>query len=124
MNLSNVYQSSGKTTLAIELLESTLKTEKLSNVQKGILLNNLGNSYILSSAGNLMHPEIYQKAENTFDSAVHYLKNEKEQSETLSNSYRNLTTLNRQRQQFEVADCTYQKQKSCFFKLKTNSHEK
>ena len=37
-----------------------------------------------------MHPEIYQKAENAFESAINYLKNEKQQSETLSNSYRNL----------------------------------
>lgn len=78
LNLSNVYQSSGKISLAIELLENTLKTEQLSNVQKGILLNNLGNSYILSSAGNLMHPEIYLKAENAFKSAINYLKNEKQ----------------------------------------------
>lgn len=116
LNLSNVYQSSGKISLAIDLLESTLKTEKLSNVQKGILLNNLGNNYILSSAGNLMQPEIYQKAENAFESAVHYLKNEKEQSETLSNSYRNLATLNRQRQQFEVANLYLAKAEKLFFK--------
>jgi len=116
LNLSNVYQSSGKISLAIELLESILKTEKLSNVQKGILLNNLGNNYILSSAGNLMHPEIYQKAENAFESAVNYLKNEKEQSENLSNSYRNLAILNRQRQQFEVANLYLAKAEKLFFK--------
>ncbi|MDW8849763.1 CHAT domain-containing protein [Flavobacterium sp. MMLR14_040] len=116
LNLSNVYQSSGKISLAIELLEGTLKTEQLSNVQKGTLLNNLGNNYILSSAGNLMHPEIYQKAENAFESAVNYLKNEKEQSENLSNSYRNLAILNRQRQQFEVANLYLAKAEKLFFK--------
>ncbi|MEZ0130291.1 hypothetical protein AB9T88_11205, partial [Flavobacterium sp. LBUM151] len=116
LNLSNAYQSSGKISLAIELLESTLKTEQLSNAQKGTLLNNLGNNYILSSAGNLMHPEIYQKAENAFESAVNYLKNEKEQSETLSNCYRNLATLNRQRQQFEVANLYLAKAEKLFFK--------
>ena len=121
LNLSNVYQSSGKISLAIELLESALKTEKLSNVQKGILLNNLGNSYILSSAGNLMYPEIYQKAENSFEFAVNYLKNKNEQSENLSNSYRNLATLNRQRQQFEVANSYFEKAEKLF--LKTSNEQ-
>ncbi|MBF4464595.1 CHAT domain-containing protein [Flavobacterium sp. LC2016-12] len=124
LNLSNVYQSSGKISLAIELLENTLKTEKLSNVQKGTLLNNLGNNYILSSAGNLMRPEIYDKAENAFESAVNYLKNEKEQSETLSNSYRNLATLNRQRQQFEVADSYLTKAEKLYFQTKNQQPRK
>src|SRR6187402_2096956 len=35
LNLSNVYQSSGKSELAVELLENTLKTAKLSGTQKG-----------------------------------------------------------------------------------------
>ncbi len=96
LNLSNVYQSSGKISLAIELLENTLKTEKLSNLQKGILWNNLGNNYLLSSGGNLLIPETYKKTENAFKSAVKYLENEKGQSETLSNSYRSLATFNRQ----------------------------
>lgn len=115
LNLSNVYQSSGKTSLAIELLENTLKTEKLSNTQKGILLNNLGNNYLLSSVGNLMRPEIYDKAENAFKEAVNYLKNEKKQAETLSNSYRNLATLNRQRQKFEVANSYLEMAEKLFF---------
>ncbi|WP_264531938.1 CHAT domain-containing protein [Flavobacterium sp. N502540] len=104
LNLSNVYQSSGKFNLAIDLLEQILKTEKLSNTQKGIALNNLGNNYLLSSTGDLMRPETYQKIENTFESSVNYLKSEKNQSETLSNSYRNLAMLNRQRQQFEASN--------------------
>lgn len=115
LNLSNVYQSSGKISLAIELLENTLKTEKLSNVQKGILLNNLGNCYLLSSTGNLMRPEIYDKAENAFKSVENYLKSEKGQTETLSNSYRNLATLNRQRHQLEAADSYLEKAEKLFF---------
>lgn len=114
LNLSNVYQSSGKVSLAIELLENTLKTEKLSNVQKGILLNNLGNSYLLSSGISLLPPEFYQKAENAFKSAVNYLKNEKGQSETLSNSYRNLAALNRQWNQFEIAASYLEKAEKLF----------
>ncbi|WP_202701625.1 CHAT domain-containing protein [Flavobacterium sp. UGB4466] len=104
LNLSNVYQSSGKFNPAIDLLEQILKTEKLSNTQKGIALNNLGNNYLLSFTGDLMRPELYQKIENTFESSVNYLKSEKNQSETLSNSYRNLAMLNRQRHQFEASN--------------------
>ncbi|CAI2766247.1 CHAT domain-containing protein [Flavobacterium collinsii] len=104
LNLSNVYQSLGKFNPAIDLLEQILRTEKLSNVQKGIVLNNLGNNYLLSSTEGLMRPEIYQKIENSFESSVNYLKNEKNQSETLSNSYRNLAVLKRQRNQFKAAD--------------------
>lgn len=115
LNLSNVYQSSGKTALAIALLESTLKSEKLSNSQKGILLNNLGNSYLLSPGTNLMSPETYEKTEKAFGLAVNYLKNEKNQSETLSNSYRNLATLNRQRHQFEIANSYLEKAEKLFF---------
>ncbi|WP_264525993.1 CHAT domain-containing protein [Flavobacterium sp. N502536] len=104
LNLSNVYQSSGKFHLAIDLLEQILKTEKLTNVQRGIVLNNLGNNYLLSSTEGLMRPEVYQKIENSFESSVNYLKNEKNQSETLSNSYRNLAMLKRQKNEFEAAD--------------------
>jgi len=116
LNLSNVYQSSGKISLSIELLENTLKTEKLSNSQKGLLLNNLGNSYLLSSTGNFINPEIHHKTQNAFESAVIYLKNENDQFETLSNSYRNLATLNRQRQQFEVANSYLNKAEKLFFR--------
>ena len=43
-----------------------------------------------------------------------YLKNEKQQSETLSNSYRNLATLNRQRHQFDVANSYLEKAEKLF----------
>ncbi|WJS95981.1 CHAT domain-containing protein [Flavobacterium johnsoniae] len=114
LNLSNVYQSSGKISLAIELLEKTLKTEKLSNLQKGILWNNLGNNYLLSSTGNLMRPEIHQSATKAFESSIKLLENEKNQSKTLSNSYRNLATLNRQRQNFETANYYLEKAEKLF----------
>ncbi|MBF4515087.1 CHAT domain-containing protein [Flavobacterium sp. ANB] len=104
LNLSNVYQSSGKISQAIELLESTLKTQQLSNSQKGILWNNLGNNYLLSSGGNLLMPETNEKAKKSFEFAVNFLKNEKGQLETLSNSYRNLASMNRQWQRFEIAN--------------------
>ena len=53
--------------MAIELLETSLKTEKLSNALKGILWNNLGNNYLLSSAGNLMKLEVYDKTQKSFE---------------------------------------------------------
>lgn len=124
LNLSNVYQSSGKISLAIEILENTLKTEKLSHSQKGILLNNLGNSYLLSSAGNLMRPETHQKAQKSFELAVEYLINEKQQSETLSNSYRNLSLLNRQRQNFEIASSYLEKAEKLFLETKNQQPRK
>jgi hypothetical protein len=65
LNLSNVYQSSGRSLLAIELLEKTIQTERLSNIQKDILLNNLGNyvwSYKHSNSSKPI-PGIFNKIE-------------------------------------------------------------
>lgn len=121
LNLSNVYQSSGKISLAIELLENTLKTEKLSNSQKGILLNNLGNSYWLGSKQFVFIKNSPDNAEKAFESSVKYLKNEKDQLETLSNSYRNLASMNRQWQRFEIANSYMQKAEKLF--LATKNHQ-
>jgi CHAT domain-containing protein/lipopolysaccharide biosynthesis regulator YciM len=120
LNLSNVYQSSGKCQLAIDLLESTLKTEKLSAVQKGIVLNNLGNNYLISSNEKTFNPKMYWKAEKAFESAILLLKNEKNQSESLSNCYRNLASLSSQRGNFEKANVYFEKAKTLFFASKNN----
>ena len=85
LNLSNVYQNTGKIDEAIILLEKTIKTEKLSSIEKGKLLSNLGNNYFLSKN--------YKKAENAFELSVVELKKEASQSEMLFNSYRNLASL-------------------------------
>ncbi|WP_409417873.1 CHAT domain-containing protein [Flavobacterium sp. PS2] len=114
LNLSNVYLSSGKSASAIDLLESTLKTEKLSNTQKGILYNNLGNSYLLSAKIIVLNSNPWIKAEKAFESSITYLKTEKDQSETLSNSYRNLAALNRQWQKFDVANSYLEKAEKLF----------
>ncbi|MCV9928059.1 CHAT domain-containing protein [Flavobacterium sp. LS1R49] len=114
LNLSNVYQSSGKISLAIELLESTLKTEPLSNSQKGILWNNLGNSYWLGLKQLILIRNSPDDAKKAFESSIRYLKNEKGQSETLSNSYRNLASMNRQWQQFEIANSYLEKAEKLF----------
>ena len=56
-----------------------------------------------------MKPEVYDKTQKSFELAVKYLKNDTTQSETLSNSYRNLANLNRLRQNFELADSYIEK---------------
>lgn len=124
LNLSNVYQSSGKISLAIEVLENTLKTEQLSNSQKGILLNNLGNNYWLSSKQLLFIKNSNDKAEKAFQVSIEYLKNEKNQSETLSNSYRNLASMNRQWHRFDVADSYMQKAEKLFLETKNQQPRK
>jgi CHAT domain-containing protein len=120
LNLSNVYQSSGKNILAIDLLEKTLKSTKLSPIQKGSLLNNLGNTYLLSAKGLALDPHPYFKAENSYQSAISLLKNEKNQSEALSNCYRNLASLNGQRGDFKKAIAYFEKAKTLFFTSKNN----
>ena len=104
LNLSNVYQNTGRVNEAIDLLEKTIKTEKLSAVQKGTLLNNLGNNYMIRSKGFLIDPEPFSKAENCFKTAINLLKTEKNQSETLSNCYRNLAVFNSHWQNFDMAN--------------------
>lgn len=104
LNLSNVYQNTGRVSEGIDLLEKTIKTEKLSPIQKGNLLNNLGNNYMISAKGFLINPEPLAKAENCFKMAIQLLKAEKNQSETLSNCYRNLASFNSHWQNFDKAN--------------------
>lgn len=103
-NLSNVYQNTGRVDEAIDLLEQTIKREKLSAVQKGNLFNNLGNNYMISAKGFLINPEPFFKAEDCFKTAIKLLKTEKNQSETLSNCYRNLAVFNSHWQHFDKAN--------------------
>ena len=119
LNLSNVYQNSGKIDLAIDLLEKTIRNEKLSNIQKGILLNNLGNSYVLSykSTGLIIKiiPNIFEKLESSYLTAIKLLQSNKTQTETLANCYRNLASLNSQWQKFELANSYFEKAKIYFY---------
>lgn len=118
LNLSNVYQSSGKNTMAIDLLENTLKTNKISATQKGILLNNLGNNYVVNAKERTFDPKNYYKAEVCYERATQLLKNDKNQSDALSNSYRNLASLNEERGEFEKANTYFDKAKKLFFSTK------
>jgi CHAT domain-containing protein len=120
LNLSIVYQNSGKNTLAINLLENTLKSTKLSSIQKGNLWNNLGNNYLLSAKDSDISSNIYFKAEESYKKSIQLLENEKNQNEALSNCYRNLASLNGQRGDFEKANMYFKKAKILFF---TSKHQ-
>jgi CHAT domain-containing protein len=118
LNLSNVYQNTGRINEAIDLLEKTIKAEKLSAVQKGILFNNLGNNYVLSyknQAFSKQIPDIFKKLESSYFSAIQLLQSDKTQTETLANCYRNLSALNIQWQNIELANSYFEKAKKYFF---------
>ncbi|TRX01328.1 CHAT domain-containing protein [Flavobacterium gawalongense] len=119
LNLSNVYQSAGKADLAIDLLEKTIRTEKLSNTQKGNLLNNLGNNYVLSYKNTditkPIRPNFFKNLEKSYLDAIQLLKSDKTQTETLANCYRNLSALNAQWHNFELANSYFEKAKKYFF---------
>ncbi|MBP6550914.1 MAG: tetratricopeptide repeat protein, partial [Flavobacterium sp.] len=118
LNLSNVYQNTGRINEAIDLLEKTIKTEKLSAVQKGNLFNNLGNNYVLSyknPAFSKPIPDIFKKLESSYFSAIRLLQSDKTQSETLANCYRNLSALNLQWHNIELANSYFEKAKKHFF---------
>lgn len=117
VNLSNVYQNTGNVYKAIDLIEKTLQTEKLSSTQKGFLLNNLGTNYFLATKGFLMKTNAFDKAEKSFLQAVSLLKNNKSQTETLSNSYRNLAKLNLERNDLNKASEYFEKAKIEFSKI-------
>ncbi len=118
LNLSNVYQNTGRINEAIDLLEKTIKTEKLSAVQKGNLFNNLGNNYVLSyknPAFSKPIPDIFKKLESSYFTAIRLLQSDKTQSETLANCYRNLSALNLQWHNIELANFYFEKAKKHFF---------
>ncbi|WP_298118426.1 CHAT domain-containing protein [Flavobacterium sp.] len=94
LNLSNIYQSTGKVSEAIDLLEKTIKTESLSTIQKGNLYTNLGNNYLVSTQGfSTFNSTNLDKAENAYLKSISLLKNDKTQIENLSKTYRNLSQL-------------------------------
>jgi CHAT domain-containing protein len=116
LNLSNVYQNTGNVFEATDLIEKTIQTEKLTSAQKGILLNNLGANYVLSSKKTL--------AENAFLKAVSLLKNDKSQTETLANAYRNLAKLKAEQNDFNNASEYFKKAKREFNKIKNKEPRK
>ncbi|MCI9845283.1 CHAT domain-containing protein [Flavobacterium pectinovorum] len=85
LNLSNVYQNTGRVTEAIDLIEKTIQTEKPTTTQKGLLYNNLGANYLFRSIN-----EDSFNAEMAFLKAIPALKKDKSQTESLYNTYINL----------------------------------
>ena len=85
LNLSSLYNSSGKSQIAINLIEKSLSSEVVSNEQKGILLNNLGLNY-----RNLQK---INEAKIQIEKSVFYLLKEKKSQLFLANSYRNLASI-------------------------------
>ncbi|KAF2516115.1 CHAT domain-containing protein [Flavobacterium foetidum] len=104
LNLSNVYQNTGNVDKAIELIDKMLKTEKLSSIQKGILYNNLGANYLLENINPDVQFSSINKAENSFLKAISLLQNNKSQSETLANAYRNLAKLKIEQNDLKAAE--------------------
>lgn len=115
LNLSNVYQNTGKINQAIDLLEKTIAHEKLTKVQKGILYTNLGNNYFLSAE---MFPIIqgnpFLKGEDAYKKAIGLLKSEKNQSETLSIAYRNLAKRYAHTKEYDLANFNMEQAKAAF----------
>ena len=110
LNLSNVYESSGKNNLAISLLENTLQTENLPTAQKGILWNNLGTNYmVLSNFG---------QAKKALEISINYLKNQESESIVLSNAYRNLATVYSKEKQYDLAQKNFDIAKKLFLQVK------
>jgi tetratricopeptide (TPR) repeat protein len=113
INLSNVYQSNGKNKLAIELLENTIQTEKLTTTQKGNLLNNLGSNYILVNNN--------EQAKKALQKSIEFLKKDPSQFESVSNAYRNLTTIYKKERNYYLANTCLEEARKLF--LKTGNSE-
>ncbi len=107
LNLSNVYQNTGRVKEAIDLLEKTIQSEKITTLQKGVLYNNLGNNFFLSQS--------IDKAKKAFENSIRLLQSDASQSETVSNAYRNLTTIYSQQQNFKTANSYMEKAVTQFF---------
>ncbi|WP_026718610.1 CHAT domain-containing protein [Flavobacterium antarcticum] len=112
LNLSNVYQSSGKTDLAILLLEKTIKDEELAPLEKGKALNNLGTNYMLLND--------FGKAKQKLELSLKYLQKEKNQEEVLSNTYRNLAFIENKNKNFTEANSNLSKAETLLFSSRQN----
>ncbi len=116
LNLSNVYQNSGKIENAIDLLKITIKSEKLSNSQKGNFWNNLGSNYLI------INDKL--NAKNAFEKAVLLLKSDKNQTENLSNVYSNLATIYSNENNFKLANSFSDKAIELLYKSRNNDLRK
>ena len=111
LNLSNVYQNTGRIDQAIDLLEKTLLEGKLSSTQKGILYTNLGSNYFLNTKSNLIKPYAFENAEKAFLKAISLLEKDQTQQEALTNAYANLSKLKLERNDPALALLYFKKAK-------------
>ncbi len=93
-NLCIVYQKTGRTNQAINLLEKTLQFQNLSNAQKGMLWNNLGNNYLTINKSD--------KAGICYGISIKFLKDANE-TMSLANSFINTALVNNDFSSFEQA---------------------
>ena len=107
LNLSNVYQNTGRLFEATDLLEKTLQSDKLTNIQRGNLWNNLGTNLVLLNQ--------FTRAKRAFQYSIQLLKNEASQSKTVSNAYRNLAKIVAQEMSFEKAKELMGESRNLFF---------
>jgi CHAT domain-containing protein len=112
LNLSNVYQNTGRIVEAINLIEKTLQTEPLNAVQKGNLWNNLGANYFFQNQ--------FVSAQKAFQNSTQWLKNDTSQSKTLSNAYRNLAKIEAHENHFNKANTLMEIARNLFFQHPTN----
>ena len=103
LNLSNVYQNTGRINDAIALLEKTIRSQNLTDLQKGNLYNNLGSNYFLTTKSNKIIPNAYENAEKAFLKAISLLEKDKSQLKALTNTYRNLSKLKLERNDVKMA---------------------
>lgn len=112
LNLSNVYQNTGRIVEAIDLLQKTLQTEQLNAVQKGNLWNNLGANFWLQNQ--------FSSAKAAFQNSIQCHKNNASQSKTLSNAYRNLAKIEARENHFAKANELMELSRDLFFQHPTN----
>ncbi len=116
LNLSNVYQNSGRINNAIDLLKISIKSEKLSNPQKGNFWNNLGSNYLIIND--------ISKAKKAFETAINFLKSDKNQTENLSNVFSNLSNIYANENNFKLANSYSDKAIELLYKSKNNDPKK
>jgi hypothetical protein len=100
INLSNVIQNSGRVNLAISLLKETIKSEKLTESQKGILLSSLGANHLILNQN--------KEAKIAIEKAIKLLETQKNQTQNLSNCYKNLSTIYFQNKDFLKANSCFE----------------
>lgn len=116
LNLSNVYQNSGKIENAIDLLKITIQSEKLSGSQKGNFWNNLGANYLIIND--------ISRAKKAFEMALNFLKSDKTQTQNLSNVYSNLSNIYADENNFVLANSYSDKAIELLYESRNNDPRK